>query len=60
MVMLLTTLSGCASVAVDSAICGGTIKTRSNHAAALATDGGPLSVVTGRVLIAQVDAGCES
>jgi hypothetical protein len=52
-------LSGCAAGLNDSAICNGTAQSRASHAEALATDGGPLSLVTGALLIQQVDAGCS-
>ncbi|SDW78865.1 hypothetical protein SAMN04488238_103354 [Roseicitreum antarcticum] len=62
-VILMMTVSGCwrgASDVVDNRpICDGTEAQRTAHAAALAADGGPQSVVTGRALIAAVDAGCE-
>jgi hypothetical protein len=51
-------LSGCAAALNDSAICDGTAQSRTSHAAALAADGGPLSLVTGALLIQQIDAGC--
>lgn len=57
--MILTLpVAGCMSVASDSAICAGTAKATTAHAAALADDGGPRSVVTGALLIGQLDAGC--
>ena len=40
------------------ALCDGTERLRTDHAAALAADGGPLAVTTGRRLIATIDAGC--
>lgn len=46
------------SVASGNAICAGTEAARSEHAAALADDGGPLSLVTGANLIQIMDAGC--
>ncbi len=49
---------GCGSVASDRAVCDGTETARSDHAAALAQDGGDLSVVTGAHLIQLIDAGC--
>ena len=52
-------LSGCATVPSSEAICDGTAQSRTAHAAALVTDGGPLSLVTGATLIQQIDAGCE-
>jgi hypothetical protein len=50
---------GCVSAQNDSAICDGTTAARSEHAAALADDGGPRSMVTGARLIRLVDAGCR-
>ncbi len=52
-------LSGCAAGLNNSAICNGTAQSRTSHAAALAADGGPLSLVTGALLIQQIDAGCS-
>lgn len=52
-------LSGCVSALNESAICNGTAQSRTSHAAALAQDGGPLSLVTGASLIQQLDAGCD-
>lgn len=51
-------VSGCANAPSDSAICDGTAQSRTSHAAALAEDGGPQSMVTGALLIQQIDAGC--
>ena len=51
--------SSCVSTGGNDAICAGTAKARTTHAAALADDGGPLSVVSGAALIAQLDAGCK-
>ena len=63
LVMLTMTVSGCwrgASAPVESRpLCEGTDRLRTDHAAALAVDGGPRSVTTGRALIASIDAGCE-
>ncbi|MTH95697.1 hypothetical protein [Roseibium sp. RKSG952] len=51
--------SGCASVAVnESALCAGLEQPATDHAAALAEDGGPRSVMTGARLIRMLDAGC--
>ena len=51
--------TGCAPVAVsDSALCSGLERPVAAHAAALAEDGGPKSVVTGARLIRLIDAGC--
>jgi len=52
-------LSGCATAPSTSAICDGTAQSRTSHAAALAADGGPRSLVTGALLIQQIDAGCN-
>ena len=52
-------LSGCANAPSDSALCDGTAQSRTSHAAALAADGGPRSLVTGMFLIQQLDAGCS-
>ena len=58
--LILTLLvSGCATAPSTSAICDGTVQSRTDHAAALAADGGPLSLVTGAFLIQQIDAGCS-
>jgi len=61
MVMLAITLmlSGCATVPNSKAICDGTAQSRTAHAAALVADGGPQSLVTGALLIQQIDAGCS-
>jgi hypothetical protein len=56
--MLTLPASGCVSVASGEAICAGTEQARTEHAAALAHDGGPISVVTGARLIRMIDAGC--
>ena len=62
LVTLMMMLGGCwrgASAPVDDRpICEGTERERTEHAAALARDGGPESQRTGRVLIARIDAGC--
>jgi hypothetical protein len=50
--------TGCVSAVSERAICDGTDATRTQHAAALADDGGPKSVVTGARLIRQIDAAC--
>lgn len=51
-------VTGCVSGASDRAICDGTASARKDHAAALAADGGDLSVLTGANLISQIDAAC--
>lgn len=51
--------TGCANVGVnDSALCAGLAGPATDHAAALADDAGPRSVVTGARLIRLIDAGC--
>lgn len=56
----LTTLaSGCAPAVNQRAICDATAASRTAHAAALAEDGGDRSVVTGALLIRQIDAACQ-
>ena len=56
--MLTLPASGCVSAASTNAVCAGTETARTEHAAALADDGGPLSVVSGARLIQLLDAGC--
>lgn len=56
---LLMPVSGCVSVASQSAICNGTAAARTAHAAALAAGGDDASVVTGAELIGLLDAGCN-
>jgi hypothetical protein len=56
--MLTLPVTGCVSGAIGEAICDGTEAARTEHAAALADDGGPLSLVTGARLIQLLDAGC--
>lgn len=56
--MLTLPVSGCVSAVNTDAVCAGTEAARTDHAAALAHDGGPLSVITGAHLIRLVDAGC--
>jgi hypothetical protein len=51
--------SGCAGVVSETAICDATTASRTDHAAALAADGGDRSVVTGALLIRQIDAACQ-
>jgi len=58
--MLTLPVTGCVSVASTDAVCDGTEAARTEHAAALADDGGPLSVVTGARLIRLIDAGCAN
>lgn len=51
-------IAGCATAPSDSAICDGTAQPRTDHAAALVADGGPLSKISGARLIRLIDAGC--
>ena len=51
-------VTGCVSVGSDAAVCDGTEVARREHAAALASDGGDRSAVTGAKLIRLMDAGC--
>lgn len=55
---LMLPVAGCMSGANPAAICDGTQAARTDHAAALAADGGDRSVVTGARLIRLIDAGC--
>lgn len=57
--LCLMLLSGCGVGLNESAICDGTAQSRTAHAAALVVDGGPQSILTGALLIRQIDAGCE-
>ncbi len=52
-------VAGCMNVASGTAICDATDAQRTAHAAALAADGGDMSVVTGQALIATLDATCN-
>ncbi len=56
--MLTLPVTGCVSAASTNAVCDGTETARTQHAADLAYDGGPLSVVSGAHLIRLLDAGC--
>ena len=56
--ILMFFVTGCATVASNSAICDGTLRDRSAHAAALAEDGGDQSITTGAALIRKLDAAC--
>lgn len=52
------TLSGCATVVSEMALCDGSADLRTDHAAALAADAGPAAQATGRALIEALDRGC--
>lgn len=58
--MMILLLPACSWKTVPSgeALCDGTAAARTDHAAALAEDGGDRSVVTGARLIRLIDAGC--
>ncbi len=56
---MLLVAAACTSAANPVAICDGSSRLRTDHAAALAADGGDRSVVTGARLIAAIDAGCQ-
>ena len=56
--ILASAVTGCEIAASDRAICDGTSVDRTAHAAALARDGGDLSVTTGAALIRKLDAAC--
>lgn len=59
MAILTLPVAGCMSAGSLDALCDGTEAARREHAAALADDGGPKSVVTGARLIRLTDAGCK-
>ena len=56
--MLALSVSSCGFAVNQAAICDGSARLRTDHAAALAQDGGNRSVVTGAALIRALDAGC--
>ena len=58
-ILALMLISGCANVPSGTAICDGSEMLRTDHAASLVEDGGPLSKQTGAALIISIDAGCE-
>jgi len=58
-VMAMSTISACSIPISSQAICDGTSAIRTEHAAALAADGGDKSVVTGARLIAMIDGACR-
>ena len=51
--------TGCVKEANETAICDGSAVARTAHAAALAQDGGVMSISTGAYLIRVLDAGCD-
>lgn len=62
MAMLTLIVCGCAPgvdhLPLGDPLCEATARARTEHAAALAKDGGPRSVTTGRGLLATIDVGC--
>lgn len=61
---LMLPVSGCVSAANEPigelpALCDDTYQLRTDHAAALADDGGDRSVVTGAALLSRTDGACE-
>lgn len=59
LMMQMLAVAGCEIAASEAAICSGTASARTEHAAALAVDGGDQSVVTGARLVKLLDAGCD-
>jgi hypothetical protein len=55
---LMLPVTGCVTAVSGDGICSGIGRAVSDHAAALADDGGDRSVTTGARLIALLDAGC--
>lgn len=58
--MLMLPATGCGIAVNTDAVCAGTEEARTEHAAALADDGGKKSLVTGARLIMLMDAGCAA
>lgn len=58
LVMLTLAVTSCANVVSNEAICDGTAIDRTEHARALAHDGGDQSVITGAKLIKKIDVAC--
>ena len=53
-------VSGCSNEVIsERAVCEGTLLARSDHARALALDGGVNAMETGITLIKLLDAGCQ-
>lgn len=57
---LLLLASGCSFMPIGNgaAICDGTQKARAEHARALLEDGGERSLMSGQVLLSQMDSAC--
>ena len=58
--MLALFVSSCGFAVNQAAICDGSARLRTDHAAALVQDGGDRSVLTGAALIRAIDAGCAA
>ena len=58
-VVLMLSISGCATYPSKQALCSGSEAARKAHAGALLTDGGPISRDTGERLLTSLKAGCE-
>ena len=60
--MLMMTVSGCANVPTSGldVFCASLSARANEHASALAENGDPAPIRTGRALIATIDAGCAS
>ena len=56
--ILLSSVSGCAAVVSDSALCAGTAEAAAKHAAALTNTEDVAAMQTGYVLLKQLEAGC--
>lgn len=56
--MMAFCVTGCMNGANQAAVCDGSARLRTDHAAALAEDAGPKSLRTGAALIKTLDAGC--
>jgi hypothetical protein len=56
--ILMLPVSGCVSAVSGTGVCEATAPATTAHAAALASDGGPASLVTGQRLIVRLDAAC--
>ena len=56
--LLTISLSACAALPSETAICDGTKELRRVHAGGLIQDGGPVSQATGERLLTAMQAGC--
>lgn len=55
----MTFATGCTSAVSDRGVCSGIDRALTEHAAALAVDAGPNSLITGDRLVRMIDAGCK-